>query len=116
MKQLVEEVEFRQQDMGNGKFATMCWVRLVSKTHAMALAAKYQLKDYVEPGLGLGGGQGVGGGAAVDWDRLSGAGRKPGERPDLTPGADPVEAKILALEAPKTPNGEVPPPSTNGSH
>lgn len=90
VKQLIEEVEIRSVEVGNSR-VTKVWCRTVSKALALGIAAKYQL---VPPGGKGGDGSGPGGAGAapaMDWDRLMG--RKREERPD------PVEARILALEA-----------------
>lgn len=99
VKQIIEEMELRTVDLGEGRLSNMVWVRFVSKTVAMGLAAKYQLPVPGRAGDGSNGVMppypGAPAAPAVDWDRLAGARRDSHD--------DPVERTLLALEAPKDP-------------
>ncbi|MFL5909277.1 MAG: terminase small subunit [Gaiellaceae bacterium] len=93
IKCLVEEMELRTVRTKRGT-ASMLWVRFVSKSKAMTLAAKHQLGQKVNMHQTV----------TLDWDALCGA-----SGADAT---DPVEEMLAALEA--LPVNRLAPPSTNG--
>lgn len=66
IRQIIEEVEFRSIER-DGVITTVAWIRFVSKTSAMALAARHQLGEKKDTNITIN---------QIDWTKL--LGRNPG--------------------------------------